>query len=252
MTFGFIVTRHVTNEQTNRYWNLCVQSIRKFYPVKKIVIIDDNSDKTFIKNDYEYENVFYINSIYPKRGELLPYIYLLKHEFFPCAVILHDSSFFQRRINFEKLKGTCVLPLWHFSYRENITHCIKLATHLENAHLVKDKMDFNPVEYFGFRSGDKWYGCFGVQSYISLGFLQQIQAKYRLTNLLPVILTREDRCCLERIMGAIFYKESPALYNTPSLLGNIWTYQEWGYSYQQYMKNNKYARLPLVKVWTGR
>lgn len=253
MTFGFIITRHVTNEQTNKYWNLCVQSIRRFYPHKKIVVIDDNSDTAFVQPEGTYDNIVYIKSDYPRRGELLPYIYLLKYAFFPYAVILHDSIFFQRRINFEKLHDTSVLPLWHFSYRENVAQCVKLANYLENAKAIKEKLTFNPVEYFGFRTGDKWFGCFGVQCYISLRFLRNIQMKYRITNLIPVIVTREDRCCLERILGAIFYRESSHLYKTPSLLGNIWNYQKWGYSYKEYIINKgRYSTLPVVKVWTGR
>jgi len=47
--FGFIITRHVNSETTNKYWNFCIQSIRRFYPFKKIVVIDDNSDLRVLK-----------------------------------------------------------------------------------------------------------------------------------------------------------------------------------------------------------
>jgi len=35
-------------------------------------------------------------------------------------------------------------------------------------------------------------------------------------------------------------------------LGDIWKYQEWGYSFDTYCANYKRIRKPLVKVWTGR
>ena len=38
MSFGFIITRHVNSEQTNKYWNHNVKLIRTFYPFKKIII----------------------------------------------------------------------------------------------------------------------------------------------------------------------------------------------------------------------
>ena len=38
-TYGFIITRHVNSEKTNKYWNKCVKCIRTFYPLKKIIII---------------------------------------------------------------------------------------------------------------------------------------------------------------------------------------------------------------------
>ena len=57
MTYGFIITRHVNSEQTNKYWNQCVKLIRTYYPLKKIVIIDDNSNPEFLKSDFDYKNM---------------------------------------------------------------------------------------------------------------------------------------------------------------------------------------------------
>jgi hypothetical protein len=56
MSYGFIVLRHVNSALTNEYWNECVKCIRRFYPQKKIVVIDDNSNKDFVKADFEYQN----------------------------------------------------------------------------------------------------------------------------------------------------------------------------------------------------
>ena len=113
-------------------------------------------------------------------------------------------------------------------------------------------MYHDPVNQLGFKPGDKWYGCFGVQCYIDLDFLQMINRKYKLSNLVDVITNREERCCLERIMGAIFYKECMSLYKIHSLLGNIWKYQKWGYTNSEYLKQNKYPQLPIIKIFTGR
>ena len=104
MNYGFIILRHVNNELTNLYWNRCVRLLRKFYPLKKIIIIDDNSNYEFIKEFVPLENIEIIQSEYPKRGELLPYIYYLKYRWFENAVIIHDSTFFHKRVQFEKVQ----------------------------------------------------------------------------------------------------------------------------------------------------
>lgn len=252
--YGFIITRHVNNEMTNKYWNHCVQCIRRFYPYRKIVIIDDNSNHQFIKADFEYNNVEIIKSAFPGRGELLPYYYFYKNRYFENAVIIHDSVFFQKRIAFELInKNITVLPFWHFNYSENIENTVRLSSVLHNAIDVQQKLSQDPVQVFGFRKSDIWYGCFGVQSYINHKFISYLEQKYKVFNLLKVVGCRTDRCCLERIMGAIFYIENTKLYKQPSLLGNIWNYCKWGITFDEYTKNRRHLyKLSLVKVWSGR
>ena len=67
-SFGFIITRHVNSEATNKYWNQSVKLLRTYYPYKKIVIIDDNSNQDLVKADFDYKNVEIIQSEFPGRG----------------------------------------------------------------------------------------------------------------------------------------------------------------------------------------
>ena len=76
----------------------------------------------------------------------------------------------------------------------------------------------------------------------------------KLFNLLNYVKKRSDRCCLERIMGVIFFIEYLKNINTYSLLGDISNYCKWGYTYNEYcsdMVNNK-KMLHVIKVWSGR
>ena len=251
--FGFIITRHVNSVKTNKYWNHCIKLIRTFYPLRKIVIIDDNSNYEYVNSEFNYKNIEIIQSEFPGRGELLPYYYFLKYKFFENAVIIHDSVFFHKRIHFEKFNGINVLPFWFFhSDKENIDNTKRIAKNLKNNILIDNKVskEFNVLGM----NTDKWYGCFGVQSYINLGFLEQIEIKYGITNLVSAVKCRADRCCLERIFGTIFFTESPKLLKLKSLLGDIMKYQKWGYSYDEYMVSLKKGTKPkaIVKVWTGR
>jgi hypothetical protein len=250
--FGFIITRHVMCERTNKYWNKCVWCIRRFYPLKKIIIIDDNSNYDFVKAEFDYANIEVIQSEFKGRGELLPYYYFIKNKFFDNAVILHDSVFIHRRIHFEKLLGLKVIPLWFFyPDKENVNNTLRISNNLMNSIPIKQKIILND-NILGL-THSKWYGCFGVQSFINHEFLIYLENKYKISNMITAVKCREDRCSLERIFGCIFFTENQKILNKKSLFGDIMKYQKWGYSYDEYendFKNKKVKK--VVKVWTGR
>lgn len=254
--FGFIITRHVNSEKTNRYWNHSVKLLRFFYPNKKIVIIDDNSDTNFLKADHDHSDVEIIQSEFPGRGELLPYYYFIKRKFFENAIIIHDSVFFHKRINFEVLNGKNVLPLWHFdSDKENESNTLKITEKLKNKSNITDKLKNNVVTTFSIITDNKWNGCFGCQTYINHNFLLHIENKYKISSLTEVIQNRADRCCLERIIGCIFSTECPKLNSIKSMLGNIWDFPlVLKYTYDMYDTDLKKGTIKkaVVKVWTGR
>lgn len=254
MTYGFILTRKVISERTNRYWNESVAAIRRLYPDKEIVVIDDNSNEELTIDNSKIENVRFIKSEFVGAGELLPYYYLHKYRFFPKAIILHDSVFFQKKINFDLFSSFPVMPLWHFNYQEDRGNAIKLIARMTNTHVIRQKLSGDTVQAFSFKRSDKWRGCFGCQAFISLDFIDFLQKKYNLISMVHLIKTRKDRCSLERIIGVIFNTEFPFLTNNKfSLLGDIWRYQKWGLKYEEYVSNKeKFKNFPILKVWTGR
>jgi hypothetical protein len=246
------MTRHVNSEKTNRYWNHSVKLLRTHYPYRKIVIIDDNSNQEFVKADFDYKNIEVIQSEFPGRGEILPYYYLIKNNFFDNAIIIHDSIFFHKRINFDLLKDTKVIPLWFFySDKENVENTIRISSVLKNNHLLIQNLKNDTINMM---PSQKWYGCFGIQCYINRNFLLDIENKYNITNMISQIICRADRCCLERIMGYIFFTENPIISKKKSLFGNIMKYQTWGYTFDEYINNLKKGTITryVVKVWTGR
>jgi hypothetical protein len=251
-SFGFIITRHINSETTNKYWNHAVKLLRTYYPYRKIIVIDDNSNQEFVKAEFDYKNVEIIQSEFPGRGELLPYYYFIKNKFFENAIILHDSVFFHTRFNFDLLQNIDVIPLWFFhSDKENVSNTIKISKVLKNSYPLQQKLSNNEVELM---PKNKWYGCFGVQSYINHNFLMRIESKYGITNMISQIECRSDRCCLERIMGCIFFTENPKIIKKKSLFGDIMVYQNWGYTFDEYNDNLKKGTIPkrVMKVWTGR
>jgi hypothetical protein len=255
--YGFIITRHVNSEKTNKYWNQAVKLIRTFYPLRQIVVIDDNSNQAFVNADHDYKNLTIIQSEYPQRGELLPYIYYLKYKWFPNAVIIHDSLFIHKRIAFEKFSMP-VLPLWHHIYdKENQNNTARIASALSNNSLLfkkiikKDEL----VLTLNSTNNDNFNLCFGGQCYIKLGFLELLENKYHISNMVNVIHNRTDRCSLERILGLLFCEEYPKLLTVKSLFGDILRQpRAFSYTYDDYCEDfeQKRAIKPFVKVWTGR
>jgi hypothetical protein len=154
---------------------------------------------------------------------------------------------------FEKLNGIKVLPLWYFNKdRENISRTLNITDILNQKFPIQQMLTLND-NILGLNH-DMWYGCFGVQSYIQYDFLNYIVNKYSLCKLLNVVKCRMDRCCLERIFGIIFNTENPSLLKQKSLFGDIFHYQRWGYTYDDYEKDLRMKKIPkyIIKVWTGR
>lgn len=269
MTFGFILTRHVNSAQTNKYWIRSVSLINSIYPDTPIVIIDDNSDPKYLTREIEttLKNLTVIQSEYPGRGELLPFIYYLRHRWFNAAVIMHDGVFVHKKIDFNICRpGTPrVFPLWHFPYstdagQEDLPRVFKLTRHLKNNVMLQKRLA-NPVIPVGMNMGvvknpQLFNLCFGVQAYIQLSFLDIIENKYGITNLIPHVRCRNDRCALERIFGCIFHTEEPNLLaNRPSVFGHILKHKRaYKYTFHEYMRDVVNKQIPsyFVKVWSGR
>ena len=64
-SFGFIISRHVNSEKTDKYWKHSIRLLRRLYPYVKIVVIDDNSDTNFLTelSDNLKNNVEIVQSV---------------------------------------------------------------------------------------------------------------------------------------------------------------------------------------------
>jgi hypothetical protein len=228
---GFIILRHVNNQETDKYWNLCYDCIRKYYPENLILIIDDNSNYEYITDRPLYKTTT-INSEYHGRGELLPYYYFLHNKLFDTAVLLHDSVFINKYIDFNVYKYKL---MWDFEHHWDQT---------EDETIMIDA--FNDLELKEFYENKSlWKGCFGGMSIITHDYLSFINSKYDISKLLNYVLTRFNRMSFERVIACLLQING----TKGSLLGNIHKYCEFGltFNYKQ-----QYSHLPVIKVWTGR
>lgn len=232
MEVGFIILRHVNNSTTNEYWKKSYSCIRKHYPENHILIIDDNSNYDFI-TPIDLHKTTIVNSEFPGRGELLPYIYYLKYKLFDIAVIIHDSVFINNYIDFTV---TSYKFIWHFEgNRYDEQDEMKMLKTFNNKRLL----------IYHLTNKNRRKGCFGGMSVITHNYLTFINNTYNLSNLIPYITTRHNRCSFERVIACILQFEN----GNHSLLGNIHGYIPWGITFGQ---EGEYNHLPLVKVWTGR
>jgi hypothetical protein len=238
MDLGFIILRHVNSEISNNYWIICYNQIRKFYPTNKILLIDDNSNYDLISKDIELAltNTTIIQSEYKGRGEILPYYYYLSNKLFDIAVVIHDSVFIQRYIDF----GTDNRFIWEFEH-----HWDNMADESKMINVLNNKEEL--YDYYINKS--LWKGCFGTMTIINHDFLKILENKYNISNLVNYITCRKDRMALERVFGCLFTKENEQ--KTPSMLSNIHKYCCVGQYYQWYIENRIHDD-PIIKLWSGR
>ena len=235
LTIGFIILRHVNNSESNKYWKLCYTSIRKFYPENLILLIDDNSNYNIL--DKKYEKQLYkttiIRSKYKQRGELLPYYYYLLNKLFDIAVIIHDSAFINKKLDFSVKTYKLI---WEFEHKwDQIKDEINMIKYLNNN---KELLNFYSKKRL-------WKGCYGGMCIITHDYLKKINDKYDLSKLLPYITNRYRRKSFERVIACILQKND----KKTCLLGNIHKYCRWGIKYKD---KNKYNKLPIIKIWSGR
>lgn len=232
-SFGFIMLRHVNSAQTDEYWKLAYESIRKYYS-NLIVIIDDNSNHFL--TSMSMKNVIVLQSEYPGSGELLPYYYYSKYKWFDQAVILHDSVFINKKINFQVHTYKF---LWEFTeHKYDVPSKEKKLIRVLKNH--DELMDLYETK--------QWKGCFGAMMAVNHSFLSQVDKLYDFSKLLPLVKTRDDRKGLERVIACMFQTRGTAV----SIFGNIFKYgtDPFKYNYQDLMKRR--SSLPVIKIWSGR
>lgn len=242
------ITRNIIDHVTEEYWRISYNKIRKYYRSIKIIIIDDNSDKTYINDDIE--DVEYIYTEYLGRGELLPYYYYLKdNRGKKFAIMLHDSLFLENKLH-KYIVRSHYTPLWHF-FPE-----IELRKNRINIENILSDNKYKNVLIDTFDNRD-WRGVFGSMSIISHELLRKIEKKMNIfDSLITKISNREDRKALERVFSLIFRYMNIDTYS--SLLGNIHHWcrghygKYWEVTLDEYKKSSKDDECLLTKIWTGR
>jgi hypothetical protein len=236
------------------------------HPTVPVVIIDDNSNPTYVHATHPHTNVLTIvSSEYPpQRGELLPLLYFVRHghQWFDAAIVIHDSVFFHAPLRIQSLLNShhvSAMPLWHFpADKQELQPLSKLMRVLPPWVRHQLHSTWQEAQTLNHAFHPQWVGCFGVQCFVRHSWLTRVWKQYQLDALTAAVSCRPDRCALERLWGCILSLEAPTTSTARrSLLGNIFAYQTWGYTFDQYKhdtdpQHHHQVPAPIVKVWTGR
>lgn len=231
MSLGFIILRHVNNVNVDKYWIKCYNSIRTFHPDAPIMIIDDNSNPDCL-TAITMHNTKLIQSEYPGRGELLPYYYYLQNKISDVVVILHDSVFINRAVDFST---DSYKAIWDFEHNWD-----QIADETRMIDAFNDKL----LKSF-YENKAAWKGCFGGMTIITHEYLTKLNQRFDISKLLPYVRTRHNRMSFERVIAVLLRMES----EHSCLLGDIHDYYSVGVNFNDY---NTYAHLPIIKVRLGR
>ena len=233
MTLGFCIVRCIRDD---KHVELCYEaynSIRKFYPDNHIMIIDDNST---IEDNHKYENITIIKSEYPGCGEILAYFYFHKLRLFDEMVFIHDSM----KINSVLNLNQAPMFLWNFN-RHDWDDVPRVCR------LIKDFK--NRYELINLMVSNQWEGCFGICSYVTLPFIDEISDKYNLFSVMEHVKCRDDRCSIERIWALICHHYTGQRI-IPTICGDIFSHPNAFRSHSPDDPN--LSSLPIIKRWMGR
>lgn len=240
--FGFIIVRHVNNETTNMYWQEAYTCIRKFYD-DPIIIVDDNSNSQHLTVRTDLVNCQIIAAKFPAVGELLGYYYFYKLHPFHQACVIHDSIFFNTKIDMLNFggSGSDVQFLWSFQhYFDEDAPTIELIRKFEDSTALTAL----------YMNKGAWLGCFGIMSIISWELVDKINFRHNLFSVvLKHVSTRIQRCYMERIFAVMCYLNEPR--GLGSKFGDIHQFCPWGKTFDDY-NSGSLNHLPIIKVWTGR
>ena len=232
---GFIILRHVSCEENNRYWIKSYQHVRNFHPDVPIMIIDDNSNQNFLTNIELFKTIV-VYSDYPKRAELLPYLYYKKYKIAEKVVIIHDSVFINSEIDVDIKTWK---PIWDFEHTwdqsEDEEKMLKIFDNNKILRFHKDKQ--------------RWKGTMGVMTIISHDFLSNVFETFDFHKFIELVKGRFHRQSLERVISCIFHFHD----QVEPLLGNMQKYMRWGTTFNTLIAHeNAFRHLHIIKVWSGR
>jgi len=244
----FILTRHISEKYHNDLWKLCVINIRKVYKEDPIIIIDDFSNEEYVdifNNEEFMKNVSIIKTEFKGAGELLPYYYLHKNKYAKKAIIIHDSMFVKKKFDEDLINNLEDFRfLWYFEKYRNID-----GDKHYNDNILFYSLLNNGEELYNYYYSYDWLGCFGCSTVINLNFLETIQEKYNIFNIITYVNTRAKREILERLLSVVFTYEIRNKYETRKNLALFGCIHDYPNAFYYFYYHYKYfpLDLPVVK-----
>lgn len=215
-SFGFMIAGCWRKPEHLTVFNECVQSIRKYNPLQKIVVvIDFTSDSELVKSAISNNpDVLFEVNTKPVPADMLLLSYFKDKRYFDKAVLLQDSMRLKKAMDVSSVKD--IQYVWHFTnhrwhwstitepsteyntinnivtHDDLILHVID--TKIENAEFKKYCKDI----YF---NKDKWCGCFGTCCIITHDFLLDLDARTNIINIESFMTSNRLRRAIESLFA---------------------------------------------------
>lgn len=174
----FIIPTKIDTPSQEFYIHRCLKSIRRLYPVTKIIIaLSKNTAQLSIEdpNTTQVENPYF---------STLGCLYLFyKHKYADYAYILHDSMVVNTHIPRTTSEVSFMYTFYEPGMCANIYHANyqKLLTPYQYSDMLQHQKN----------------GCFGV----SMGLTHSVIEKLKILDVIPNITTKNDFCATERIFA---------------------------------------------------
>jgi hypothetical protein len=214
--FGFLVATCLRNYQHVTCLYDCLQSLKKYHPEKKVVVIVDfTSQPSFISNAIvDFPLVLFETDTPKVPADMLMLTYFHEKHYFPKAITLQDSMKLTSPIDVSTISS--FQYLWHFTNHRVHWHIIEepatefnkqngIRTHDDLVeycinHLI-EKKDFQDYCNQTYRNKDRWSGCFGCLCAIDAPALSLLNEKTEILKLMSHMKDNRMRRAIESLFS---------------------------------------------------
>lgn len=218
-SFGFIIPVCVRNNEHKNSINACLNSIIKYHPDNRIVlIIDFTSDRILVdvlKKEYcDNKNIIFEDDTKKIPADMILLYYFKKNKYFDIAISIQDSMYVVNK--FENINVDTIEYIWHFTnHRIHWSGILEPETDFNKNNGIKTHDDLikycinNLIEVDDFKQYcnsiyDKksmWSGCFGCCCIINYDFLCELDKKTKIINLMSHMTSNRLRRAIESLFA---------------------------------------------------
>lgn len=218
MEFGFIIPTCCRKDIHFRQLQRCINSIRKIYSKKYIILINDSIEKYNLKNEFLYDKYIHIIKSYNKgSADQQVFKIALETTLFNKAIFIQDSMLLNKKL--ENIENIDFKFIWHFTNHRvhwdiiqepkteyNIKNKILCHTDLIRHNILRDYKNNEDLQKFcieKLNNKNEWVGCFGGLCIINKNVLNKINDNIEFIEKFVYSSSNRDRRANESIFSLI-------------------------------------------------
>jgi len=218
-TFGFMVAICVRNMEHKNSVNKCVDSIIKYHPTDKaVLVVDFTSNSELVKElveQYSWNNyIIFENFTEHVPADMLLLYYFKKNKYFDIAICIQDSMYVRNK--FENIAVDDVELLWHFTnhrvhwseIKEPVTEFTKKYTITTHDDLIMycinnliESEDFKKYCNKIYFQKHRWSGSLGCCCIINYDFLCKLDDSTKIINFMSKMSNNRLRRAMESLFS---------------------------------------------------